>query len=80
MNLNGRWFPQIVYIGTVGIYIQYILHSFVLTFYPKCVCGGGGGCQFFVFRKTILSHLIFFRAVCYFLFGLNIFLLDYQQA
>ena len=34
--------------GTVGIYIQYILHSLVLTFDPKsvgvvCVGGGGGG-------------------------------------
>ena len=23
MKLNGRWFPQIEDIGTVGIYIQY---------------------------------------------------------
>ena len=24
MKLSGRWFPQIVDIGTVGIYVQYI--------------------------------------------------------
>ena len=49
MKLNGRWFPQIVN-RAVGIYIQYILHSLVLIFDPKCVWGGGegvknGGCK-----------------------------------
>ena len=34
MKLNGRWFPQIVD-RTVGIYIQYIIHSLVLIFDPK---------------------------------------------
>ena len=41
MKLNGRWFPQIVD-STVGIYIQYIIHSFVLIFDPK----RGGGVSF----------------------------------
>ena len=39
MKLNGRWFPQIVD-RTVGIYMQYIIHSVVLIFDPK---RGGGG-------------------------------------
>ena len=34
MKLNGRWFPQIVD-RTVGIYMQYIIHSVVLIFDPK---------------------------------------------
>ena len=41
MKLNGRWFPQIVD-STVGIYIQYIIHSLVLIFDPK----RGGGVSF----------------------------------
>ena len=39
--LNGRWLLQIVDIGTVGIYIHYILYSLVLILYLKC--GGGLG-------------------------------------
>ena len=40
--LNVRWFSPIIdhEIGTVGIYIQYILYSLVLILYLK---GGGGG-------------------------------------
>ena len=30
MKLSGRWFPQIVDIGTVGIYIQYIYKTNVV--------------------------------------------------
>ena len=41
MKLNGRWFPQVVD-STVGIYIQYIIHSLVLIFDPK----RGGGVSF----------------------------------
>ena len=59
--------------GTVGIYIHYILHSLVLILYLKC---GGGGCNVFltfyaisnIYRKQIweykpiISHLMFSRA------------------
>ena len=35
--------------GTVGIYIHYILYSFVLLLYLKCgVVWGGGGCNVFL--------------------------------
>ena len=46
------------WIGTVGIYIQYILHSLVLSFDPK---GGGWGVRVVTFflEKTIFSHFMF---------------------
>ena len=37
--------------GTVGIYIHYILYSLVLILYLKCgggLGGGGGGCNVFL--------------------------------
>ena len=52
MQLNGRWFPQIVDIGTVGIYIQYILHSLVLIFETKC-----GGWFFISCFLRVLSKM-----------------------
>ena len=48
MKLNGRWFPQIVD-STVGIYIQYIIHSLVLIFDPK----RGGGVSFWTCWREI---------------------------
>ena len=33
--VNWRWFLQVVDIGTVGIYIQYILYSLVISAAPK---------------------------------------------
>ena len=51
MAING------VTVGTVGSYIQHILHSLVLIFYPKG--GGGWGVKKTNVRKTILSHFMF---------------------
>ena len=71
--------------GTVGIYIHYILYSLVLILYLKCGGGlGGGGCNVFltfyaisnISRKKILeykpfiSHLMF--SSCFFLYVGNI--------
>ena len=50
--LNGRWFLQIADIGTVGIYIQYILYSLVLIFFISNVGGGGG--------VNVFPHFILF--------------------
>ena len=44
MELNGRWFPQIVDRDCRNLY-PYILHSIVLIFDPKCGGVGGGGWQ-----------------------------------
>ena len=52
MNLNGRWFPQIVYRDSGNLY----------PIYPPFLCSdflSVWGVSIFVFRKTILSHLIF---------------------
>ena len=68
--------------GTVGIYIHYILYSLVLILYLKCgVVWGGGGVMFFshfmlfpTFLETkykpIISHLMF--SLCFFLYVGNI--------
>ena len=65
--------------GTVGIYIHYILYSLVLILYLKCGGGlGGGGCNVFLTfyaisnisrkkfweYKPIISHLMF--SSCFF--------------
>ena len=53
--------------GTVGIYIHYILYSLILILYLKCGVvwgGGGGGCNVFltfyaisnISRKKILEY------------------------
>ena len=65
--------------GTVGIYIHYILYSLVLILYLKCGggLGGGGGCNVFLTfyaisnisrkkiweYKPIISHLMFSSCV-----------------
>ena len=41
MELNGRWFPQIVDRDGGNLYPIYILNSLVLIFDAKC--GGRGG-------------------------------------
>ena len=71
--------------GTVGIYIHYILYSLVLILYLKCGGGlGGGGCNVFLTfyaisnisrkkfweYKPIISHLMF--SSCFFLYAGNI--------
>ena len=72
--------------GTVGIYIHYILYSFVLILYLKCAWGGlgGGGCNVFLTfyaisnisrkkiweYKPIISHLMF--SSCFFCMLQNI--------
>ena len=86
--LNSFSFHILCYfqnIGTVGIYIHYILYSLVLILCLKCrvVWGGGGGMFFSHFMlfptfiekniweyKTIISHLMF--SSCFFLYAGNI--------
>ena len=64
--------------GTVGIYIHYILYSLVLILYLKCGVVWGGGCNVFLTfyaisnmsrknileYKPIISHLMF--SSCFF--------------
>ena len=68
----------------MGIYIQYILHSLVLIFDPKCGCGGGGGgikkCMLLVFPKMFIfgniEICIFFveKSISHFMFSLRFML------
>ena len=78
MKLNGRWFPSpdSRWVGTVGIYIQYILHSPFLIFDPGG--GGGGGVKnnsYFISRVLLYptfqkffkkNNSFLFHVLCYF--------------
>ena len=55
MELNGRWFPQIVDRDSGNLYPIYILHSLVLIFDPK----GGGGLGGGGVKKLFFSHFMF---------------------
>ena len=64
MELNGRWFPQIVDRDSGNLYPIYILHSLVFSFDPKGGGGvgwegGGGGCKQFVISFLIVIGCCF---------------------